>query len=139
MTRRLSEIAVLAMLTLFASGIATAQGPHETLRGKYRLTFTRTCAVEGPELIVPPGPDGDRTGIGGGGVTGPFTLHGTIRYDGTGGGTFSGQHLFASGTGPVGTGIPTSGGNEIFVIQAIVTCAVTYAVDPDRSFTQHLK
>ena len=45
MTRRSSESAVLAMLTLLASGSATAQAPHETLRGAYRLTFTRTCAV----------------------------------------------------------------------------------------------
>ena len=138
MIRRSIESALLAMLTLLASGIAIAQAPHETLHGAYRLTFTRTCAVEGPELIVPPGPDGVRTGIGGGGVTGPFTLHGTIRYDGTGGGTFSGQHVFASGTGPVGTGIPTGGGNEIFISQAIVTCAVTYAVNPDGSLTQQL-
>ena len=36
---------MLAMLTLLASGSATAQAPHETLRGAYRLTFTRTCAV----------------------------------------------------------------------------------------------
>lgn len=138
MIRPSSGSAVLALLTLLASGSATAQAPHETLHGAYSLTFTRTCAVEGLELIVPPGPDGVRTGIGGGGVTGPFTLHGTIRYDGTGGGTFSGQHMFASGTGPVGTGIPTTGGNEIFVSQAIVTCAVPYAVNPDGSLTQQL-
>ena len=139
MIRRSIERAVLAMLTLLASGIATAEAPYEHIRGAYSFTFIRTSAVEGPELIVPPGPDGGRTGIGGGGVKGPFTLHGTIRYDETSGGTFSGLQISASGTGPAGTGIATSGGNEIFISQAIVTCAVTYAVDPDRSFTQHLK
>ena len=45
MIRRSSQSAVLAMLTLLASGGATAQAPHETLRGAYSLTITRTCAV----------------------------------------------------------------------------------------------
>ena len=45
MIRRSSQSAVLAMLTLLASGSATAQASHETLRGAYRLTCTRTCAV----------------------------------------------------------------------------------------------
>lgn len=138
MIRRPIEGALLAMLMLLANGIAAAEAPHESLRGTYSLTFTRTCAVEGPELIVPPGPGGARTGIGGGGVTGPFTLSGLVRYDEAGGGTFTGQHSFASGTGPVGTGITTSEGNEIFVNQAAVTCTLTYAVNPDGSFTQQL-
>lgn len=94
--------ALLATLTLLANGIATAEGPHERVRGEYRLTLTRTCAVEGPELIVPPGPGGTRTGIGGGGITGPFILRGTIHYDGTGEGTFVGQHSFTPALGRSG-------------------------------------
>jgi len=129
---------VLIVLLLVPNGIATAEEPHESLRGDYSLTLPRTCAVEGPEMIVPQGPGGEQTGIGGGGVIGPFTLQGTVHYDGTGEGTFTGRQTLAVGTGPVGTGTATGSGNEIFVEQATAHCAVTYTVDPNRSVTQRM-
>ncbi len=128
----------LIMLWLVWSVVAIAEAEGDRLRGDYSLTFTRTCAVEGAELIVPQGPSGEHTGIGGGGLTGPFTLRGTMHYDGTGEGTFTGQQILALGTGVVGTGTATRSGTEIFIEQATMTCAVTYAVKPNRSVTQRM-
>lgn len=128
----------LIMLSLLPSGTAIAETKDDSLRGDYSLTVTRTCAVEGPEMIAPPGPSGERTGVGGGGLTGPFTLRGTVHYDGTGEGTFTGKQFLALGTGAVGTGTATSSGNEIFIEQATVNCVVTYTVNPNRSVTQRM-
>ena len=138
MIRRPVSMIVLIVLSLIPSATASAEAQHDSLRGDYSLTLTRTCAVEGPEMIVPQGPGGEQTGIGGGGVIGPFTLQGTVHYDGTGEGTFTGRQTLAVGTGPVGTGTATGSGNEIFVEQATVHCAVTYTVNPNRSVTQRM-
>ena len=138
MNRRPVSMIVLIVLSLIPSATASAEAQHDSLRGDYSLTLTRTCAVEGPEMIVPQGPGGEQTGIGGGGVIGPFTLQGTVHYDGTGEGTFTGRQTLAVGTGPVGTGTATGSGNEIFVEQATVHCAVTSTVNPNRSVTQRM-
>ena len=70
-------------------------------------------------------------------MTQRIDLQGIVTYDGAGGGTFSGQALSPGTGGPVGTGIPSGGGKEIFVNQIdYENCTVTYSVQSDGSLSQ---
>ena len=135
MRRAIQLIGLALLLPLWPAGDADAVF-EAALRGDYNVTLTRSCNGIVTETFTG---SGVFTSTG----TPPIFIQGTVSYNGSGGGSFTGQILNMSGGGAAGTGIslgiPPGGStpNETFVNQINLSpCTVTYTVNADGTFTQ---
>jgi len=111
--RRSIEIVVLAIITfpMWGGAIAEAGPLDASLRGDYSMTATRTCPI----------------------FQTPFDIRGTLTFNGTGAGSFLGEHL---ATVDLVLAPPSPG--TLVGYPVTDNCTVSYTVNADGTFTMQM-